>query len=88
MTDRIDQLGDRARWFLENFDEIDLADICASHEAAQQRAETALREVLATLYPITRTDDPTPLGYQAIHPIRPDDYRRWTAALGANREQP
>jgi hypothetical protein len=33
VTDRIDQLSDRARWFLNNFDEIDLADICANNEA-------------------------------------------------------
>jgi hypothetical protein len=34
MTDRIDQLEARARWFLENFDTHDLADLCAGHEAA------------------------------------------------------
>ncbi|MFR9794283.1 hypothetical protein ACL07V_37615 [Streptomyces sp. MB22_4] len=50
-------------------------------ETARANAEAALRQVLATLYPITRAGDPTPLGYQAIHPIHPDDYQRWTAAL-------
>ncbi|KUN03171.1 hypothetical protein AQI95_24760 [Streptomyces yokosukanensis] len=49
-----------------------------------ERAEAALRELCATLYPITRTSDPTPLGYQAIHPITPADYQRWTAVLEGN----
>jgi hypothetical protein len=39
MTDRYAELSDRARWFLDNFDEIDLADICANNEkAAETRA--------------------------------------------------
>lgn len=33
MTSPYDELSPRALWFLENFDEIDLADICASSEA-------------------------------------------------------
>lgn len=48
MTDQpspYDQLSDRARWFLENFDEINLADLCASKEASlarmRDRAEVA-----------------------------------------------
>jgi hypothetical protein len=53
----------------------------ADQRQRAKRAETALREILATLYPITRTSDPTPLGYQAIHPIHPDDVARWRAVL-------
>jgi hypothetical protein len=45
MTDRIDQLGERARWFLQNFGEIDLADICASQEAAAERAAVTIARV-------------------------------------------
>lgn len=45
MTDRYEQLSDRARWFLNNFDEIDLADICASHEASNQKQQEALDRV-------------------------------------------
>lgn len=45
MTDRIDQLSDRARWFLNNFDEVDLADICASHETSNQQREETLAKV-------------------------------------------
>jgi hypothetical protein len=37
MTDRYDELSDRARWFLENFDELDIAELCASKEAAIER---------------------------------------------------
>lgn len=47
MTDRIADLSDRARWFLNNFDEIDLADICAAHEASNHTREAALTRVRA-----------------------------------------
>lgn len=56
----------------------------ASATTRAARAEAALAEVLNCLYPITRADDPTPLGYQAVHPVHPNDYNRWRAAL----EQP
>ncbi|MFG3585070.1 hypothetical protein [Streptomyces sp. NPDC047990] len=42
---------------------------------------TALAELLACLYPITRAGDTAPIGWQAIHPIRPADHQRWTDAL-------
>ena len=45
MTDRYEGLSDRARWFLNNFDEIDLADICASQEASNQTRQEALARV-------------------------------------------
>jgi len=45
MTNRYDELSDRARWFLNNFDEIDLADTCASQEASNQTREAALAKV-------------------------------------------
>lgn len=47
MDNRIDELGERARWFLANFDEVDLADICASHEASSNTREDALSRVRA-----------------------------------------
>ena len=49
MTGRIDDLNPRARWYLNNFDEIDLADTCASQEAALGRVEELA----------TSVDDPT-----------------------------
>jgi len=45
MTNRYDELSDRARWFLNNFDDIDLADICASHEASNQKREAIIERV-------------------------------------------
>lgn len=47
MTDRYDELNDRARWFLNNFDEIDLADICASHEKNAKIVEGHLNQLRA-----------------------------------------
>ncbi|MFD9276868.1 hypothetical protein ACFWD7_06195 [Streptomyces mirabilis] len=41
MTSRYDELSPRALWFAENFDELDLADICANHEAAAAKAQAA-----------------------------------------------
>lgn len=41
MTSRYDDLSPRARWFMQNFDELDLADICASNEAAAAKAQAA-----------------------------------------------
>ncbi|WP_369167821.1 hypothetical protein AB5J49_08090 [Streptomyces sp. R28] len=45
MSDRINQLSARAQWFLQNFDEVDLADICASHEASNKAREEALDRI-------------------------------------------
>lgn len=42
---RHDELSDRARWFLQNFDEIDLADLCASHEASNQKRQEDLDRI-------------------------------------------
>jgi hypothetical protein len=42
VTSRYDELSPRARWFLQNFDELDLADICANNEAAAAKAPAAL----------------------------------------------
>jgi hypothetical protein len=47
VTDRIDGLSDRARWFLNNFDEIDLADLYASQEASNQTREAAIIRIRA-----------------------------------------
>jgi hypothetical protein len=42
VTSRYDELSPRALWFLQNFDELDLADICATNEAAAAKAQAAL----------------------------------------------
>ena len=42
---RYEQLSDRARWYLQNFDEIDLAEICANQEASNQERQAALARV-------------------------------------------
>ena len=34
---RYDELSERARWFLGNFDELDLAEICAAGERQVER---------------------------------------------------
>ena len=49
MTNRYDELSDRARWFMENFDELDLAELCASKEASAARAEAAIDRVRVVL---------------------------------------
>lgn len=55
MTNRYEELSDRARWFLNNFDEIDLADTCASQEAANEKRQEAIDRVLALANDV---DDP------------------------------
>jgi hypothetical protein len=52
VTGRYDELSPRARWFMENFDELDLADICASQEAAKAKleAELAARDAALAAY--------------------------------------
>jgi hypothetical protein len=45
VTNRIDELNPRALWYLQNFDEIDLADICASQEAAAERVAVTVARV-------------------------------------------
>lgn len=44
---RHDDLSDRARWFLNNFDEVDLADLCASAEASNKAREATLARIAA-----------------------------------------
>ncbi len=44
---RYDDLSDRARWFLNNFDEIDLADTCAAQEASNQKRQEVIDRVRA-----------------------------------------
>jgi hypothetical protein len=68
VTSRYDELGPRARWYLENFDELDIADICANNEAAAERAQAALirdqaalaqvRLLIAAYRPRLRLADP------------------------------
>ena len=72
MTSRYDELGPRALWFLENFDELDLAEICASNEAAAAKTQAALvrdqaalaqvRLHIAAHRPRLRLADPVLLG--------------------------
>ena len=45
MTDRIDQLDERARWFREHLDTHELADLAAGYEAGQKHAEAAIARV-------------------------------------------
>jgi hypothetical protein len=42
VTSRYDELSPRALWFLQNHDELELADICASGEAVAERTQAAL----------------------------------------------
>jgi hypothetical protein len=42
-----DELSDRARWYMENFDELTIAEICASNETATQKAQDAVERVQA-----------------------------------------
>jgi hypothetical protein len=42
VTGRYDNLSPRGLWFLQNFDELDLAEICATSEAAAERTQAAL----------------------------------------------
>jgi hypothetical protein len=72
VTSRYDDLGPRALWFLENFDEIDLADTCATNEAAAERTQAALirdqaalvqvRLLIAAYRPRLKLADPILLG--------------------------
>jgi hypothetical protein len=69
---RYDELGPRALWFLQNFDELDLAEICASHETAAAKAQAALvrdqaalaqvRLLIAAYRPRLKLADPILLG--------------------------
>jgi hypothetical protein len=45
MSDRIDQLDDRARWFREHLDTHEIADLAAGYEAGQKHAEAAIDRV-------------------------------------------
>lgn len=49
MTSAYDELSDRARWFMENFDECGVAEICASQEAAAKEAKAAVEALTAEL---------------------------------------
>jgi hypothetical protein len=72
VTSRYDELSPRARWFLQNFDELDLADICANNEAGAAKAPAALvrdqaaltqvRLLIAAHRPRLRLADPVLLG--------------------------
>jgi hypothetical protein len=72
VTSRYDELGPRALWFLQNFDELDIADICATSEAAAERTQAALirdqaalaqvRLLIAAYRPRLRLADPVLLG--------------------------
>lgn len=47
MTSRYDAMSERARFFLENCDEIDLAEMCASSEAAVGELEATVERLRA-----------------------------------------
>jgi hypothetical protein len=72
VTSPYDDLSPRARWFMQNFDELDIADICASQEAAAAKAQAALvrdqaalaqvRLLVAAYRPRLKLADPILLG--------------------------
>lgn len=73
MTSRCDELSPRALWFLQNHDELDLADICANQEAAAERTQAAIDQVRALHQPdpdgrsgYKPDDDDTPGAYGDI----------------------
>lgn len=70
MTDRYDDLSDRARWFLNNFDEIDLADLCASQEASNKTRQEAIDRLLAFCDDIGNDHDWRPPGPEIAARIR------------------
>jgi hypothetical protein len=72
-TNRYDELSDRARWFMENFDELDRAELCASVEAERDGAYRERAHLVALLAAMTDdavityapdTDEP---GWQIIY---------------------
>ncbi|MFH8792231.1 hypothetical protein [Streptomyces sp. NPDC017941] len=52
-TNRYDELSDRGRWFLAQFDEIDLADMCASTGAERDGAYRERAHLIALLAAMT-----------------------------------
>lgn len=48
-TNRYDELSDRARWFMENYDELDRAAICASTETERDGAYRERAHLVALL---------------------------------------
>ncbi|MET8766351.1 DUF6085 family protein [Streptomyces sp. NPDC004658] len=52
--------------------------------AQRDRATTALGETLAVFSPVS-SHNGVRIGWTAAHPIHPDDYDRWTAALPKGR---
>jgi hypothetical protein len=51
------------------------------------QARTALREVLASLYALTRLDR-TVIAYQTVNLVPPASYERWQAALNPPTVEP
>lgn len=47
MPSPYDELSDRARWYMENFDECGIAEICANNETAAQKAQATVARVQA-----------------------------------------
>jgi hypothetical protein len=45
VTSRYDELSERARFFLENWDELDLAEMCASGEATARQTKAAIARI-------------------------------------------
>lgn len=53
MANRYDELSERGRWFLNNFDEVDLAETCASTEAERDGAYGERAHLVALLAALT-----------------------------------
>jgi hypothetical protein len=73
MTNRYNNLSPRALWHIQNFDEIDLAEICATQEAALERARSLHHPVdyygtlicaSCSAYDGQGTCDNSPCGYE------------------------
>jgi hypothetical protein len=77
---------DRARSEANAWGEAESADVAAGSYAGRvEELQTALTEVLAWLYPITRAMDRSVIAYQTVNGIPPTTYDRWQAALNPPR---
>ena len=81
MASRYDAASSRARFFLENFDEIDLAEMAASGEAAARKAR-------ATNDRVRKIAEELIAGDASLDGNEPEAGRRIIAALDAEETTP
>jgi hypothetical protein len=89
VTNRYDALSERARWFLNNFDEVDLADLCAEQEASNQARQEVIDRVRETCDRLRRANvlaDGQPHGDRSRGTLQAVE--RVLAALDPPQEQP